>query len=190
MIPTIGINAFLDRQRDPNCGLTHWEFPDEELVQRAKSGWDKRRQGYRDGVVLIPVSPVGFKAGMRILHEGDELRGSYTARRPGELPRKFIGYASPGPIAEAKVEPRSVDLVLYSRDTLAEDQTVIVSDWDIIAVLGKFCSEGEEEPMDPGTLMANHFKDSGGTATGMTPEQFETALRRSYYYWRDKAQLG
>jgi hypothetical protein len=93
-------------------------------------------------------------------------------------------------VAEAKTEPLSVDVVLYHRDTLAEGGDLVSQEWSVIAVLGKFCLEGVEEPMTPETLMANHFKDDGGTATGMTHEEFQEALRRSYFYWRDKAFLG
>lgn len=44
--------------------------------------------------------------------------------------------------------------------------------------------------MSPGILMANHFQISGGTATHMTREQFEAALRRSFLYWRDKGKIA
>ncbi len=190
MTPVIGINDFLARQRDPNCGLTHWEFPDEEILRLTREGWNKRRPGYRAGVVLVPVPTKGFKAGVRILQEGDELQGSYKARRAGETPRKTLAYVSPVPVAEAKTEPLSVDVALYHKNVLAEGGEIVSPEWSIIAVLGKFCPEAVEEPMTPETLMANHFQDSGGTATGMTSEEFQEALRRSYFYWRDKAFLG
>jgi hypothetical protein len=186
----LGLNKFLDRQRDPNGGLTHWEFSDEELLRRIEAGWEKRRPGYREGVVLVPVPAKGFRAGLRVLQEGDELKGSYKARQAGETPRKALAYVSPVPVAEAKTEPLSVDVVLYHRDVLAEGGDIVTTEWSAIAVLGKFCPEGVEEPMTPDTLMANHFQDSGGTATGMSPEEFQEALRRSYFYWRDKAFLG
>ena len=48
----------------------------------------------------------------------------------------------------------------------------------------------DEEPITVGTLMANHFHIDGGTATGMTPEEFVAALRKSYLYWKDKALIG
>lgn len=186
----IAMHPFVDRQRDPNVGLTHWEFSDEELLRRIEAGWAKRRPGYREGVVLVSVPSKGFRAGLRVLQEGDELKGSYRARQAGETPRKTLAYVSPVPVAEAKTEPLSVDVVLYHRDTLAEGGDLVSQEWSVIAVLGKFCLEGVEEPMTPETLMANHFKDDGGTATGMTHEEFQEALRRSYFYWRDKAFLG
>jgi len=188
--PSIAMSPFVDRQRDPNSGLTHWEITDEELLKRVQENFDLQRPGYRDGVVLVPVSPDGFKAGIRVLQEGDKLRGSYKARRDGETPRMSVWYECPTPISEAKVTPRSVDVVLYHRDVLAEDETYVETEWNVICVLGKFCSAEDEEPMIPQTLMANHFGDDGGSATGMSPEAFEAALKASYYYWRDKVMLG
>ncbi len=44
--------------------------------------------------------------------------------------------------------------------------------------------------MDPNTMMANHFHDDGGTQTGMSSEEFVRALRKSYFFWRDKALIG
>lgn len=189
-MPTFGINSFADRNRQKSSGLTHWEFSDEELLKRVSDNWERRRPGYRDGVVLVPVPPEGFKAATRTLQEGDVLQGVYKARRAGETPRKTVGYKSPIPVEEAKVTPQSVDIVLYHRDTLAEADEFITADWDVITVLGKFCPSEEDEPMPPDTLMANHFLDDGGTSTEMTPAKFEAALRRSYFYWRDKALLG
>jgi hypothetical protein len=40
------------------------------------------------------------------------------------------------------------------------------------------------------TLIANHFELDGGTATGMSPEEFEWALRESVLFWKDKALLA
>jgi len=38
--------------------------------------------------------------------------------------------------------------------------------------------------------MANHFGDDGGSATGMTAEEFVEQLRISRAYWMDKVDLG
>ena len=40
------------------------------------------------------------------------------------------------------------------------------------------------------TLLHNHFESDGGTATDMTVQELEAALRRSMNYWRDKALLA
>jgi hypothetical protein len=188
--PVFGFNPFLDGQRDPNRASTHWTISDGELLDRIKQNWPRRRPGYRDGVVLVPISPEGFLTAVRLLVEGDRLEGVYRARREGETPRKLIYFKSDVPVAETKIQPQSVDVVLYHRDVLAEDGEVVPEDWSVITVLGKQCGEEEEEPMNPETLMANHFHDSGGTQTKMSDSQFTEALRRSYWYWRDKVMGG
>jgi hypothetical protein len=40
----------------------------------------------------------------------------------------------------------------------------------------------------PDTLMANHFQESGGTATRMTDSEFVEALRKSRAYWNHYIQ--
>jgi hypothetical protein len=45
-------------------------------------------------------------------------------------------------------------------------------------------------PIDPMTLMHNHFGSSGGTATNMTDAELVAALRTSFMWWKDKAMAG
>jgi hypothetical protein len=61
-------------------------------------------------------------------------------------------------------------------------------DWDIISINGRPFEE--EPPIAPMTLIANHFELDGGTATGMSPLEFECALRESVLFWKDKALLA
>lgn len=190
MKPTVSFNKFLDRQRDPTSPLTTWTIPDYELLARIATNWDSQRPGYRDGVILVPIDPTGFLGAIRVLMDGDKLVGVYQprCRERGELPRKHFYFDGKG-LVFPKSTPVSVDVVLYHKDVLAESDEVIDTDWSVITILGKLCGPEMEEPMPPETLMANHFQDSGGTATGMTPEQFQEALRKSYFYWRDKAPI-
>ncbi len=90
---------------------------------------------------------------------------------------------------EGKSLARRVDVVLYRHDVLAENnEQSSDAEWEIVSVNG--LPTEDEAPMSPGTLMANHFQISGGTATHMTSEQFEAALRRSFLYWRDKGRIA
>jgi hypothetical protein len=76
--------------------------------------------------------------------------------------------------------------VLYHRDVLAEnDEDSTGADWDIISVNGSPTTE--PMPIHPDVLIANHFQLDGGTATGMSAEVFEAALRESVLFWKDKA---
>lgn len=160
----------------------------EGLIKRVLDAWDKRTPGYTDGVILVAVDPYDdrdyplFTDPVTTLQDGDTFTGVYTSRYKGETPRKKLTIDSQGrDLTYAKF----VRVVLYSREKLAEkDEDRTGCDWDIITILGS--QTDEETPMPPETLMANHFGDSGGSNTNMSPEAFQEALRKSYWYWRDK----
>lgn len=162
----------------------------EELLEIVQRSWALRERGYRDGVWLVPVPGDSlhlFRSGEVELVEGDELAGVYTARKPGEVPRKSL-------VAKIPVERRpiatSARVAVYEEWVLAESPGHVVRDCDaeVVTVLAQ--AHDLRAPMTPDTLMANHFGDSGGTATNMSPEQFEAALRDSYTYWRGRAVAG
>ena len=62
------------------------------------------------------------------------------------------------------------------------------AEWEIIAVNAHITNE--EVPIQPNTLIANHFQLDGGTATGMSAVEFEEALRKSVLFWKDKAMVS
>lgn len=204
----IGINDFVRRQTSES-EFTHFEGSWDRVVALVEENFDKAKPGYRDGVCLVPVPAEGFYCGVVELQEGDKLVGTYKSRRPGEEPRKELRVLRPrsfwpGPaMIEHGHDPKErppkrgsgkspclyVDVVLYSRETLQEgDEECTGCDWDIVSVNGRMTEE--EAPIHPNTLIANHFKLDGGTATGMSPEQFETALRESVLYWKNKAMIA
>lgn len=179
----IGISDFVRRQT-AESEFTHYEGTFETIRDLALQNFDKAVPGYRDGVCLVPVPPGGFFCGLVTLKEGDELVGTYKARRPGEEPRKEVRVRG-----GSKTPAKSVMVILYHREVLAEggeDQTGC--DWDIVSINGSPVEEAP--PIAPMTLIANHFQLDGGTATGMSPEQFEVALRESVLFWKDKALVA
>jgi hypothetical protein len=188
MNETVGFNDFVRRQT-PWSSFSHWTVTDEEVLARSQSNWDRRKPGYRDGVVLVPVDPEGFFSSIVILKDGDKLEGIYEPRRPGEAPRKrtFV------PGVDKKTPAKSVDIVLYSKAALAEDGEEPAFDWNIISVNAGITEDGNM-PMSVGTLLANHFhvqgSSDGGTSTGMTAEELVEALRVAYEFWKDKAMVG
>lgn len=158
----------------------------DTLLAETKMSFDfgHFRHGYREGVILVKINPLGFKTRVITLKEGMPLSGSYKARVPGETPRKQTGtiVASAADLPDAA----EVEVVLYAERVLAEkDEPRTGCDWDIITVLAHPTPGGA--PMSPGTLMANHFGASGGTDTKMSSGEFEKALRESFLYWSDKA---
>jgi hypothetical protein len=182
---TIGINDFVRRQTS-DSEFTHYEGSLEKVAEMALENLENAEPGYREGVCLVPVPPEGFFCGLVSLQEGDELVGRYEARRPGEEPRKSVRASREG---RSKMPARQVKVVLYRKDVLEEsDEDRTGCDWDVISINGSPV-EGEM-PIAPMTLIANHFQLDGGTATGMSPEEFEAALKESVLFWKDKAMLA
>lgn len=179
-MPTIAINPFVRRQTEVSR-FSHFDGGDDELLRRVLFRFEAARPGYRDGVLLVPIDPNGFWSTTIVLQEGDRLAGVFESRIQGEDPRKTV-YATGRP----KQAATATDVVLYRADVLrrGEEQSSD-AEWEIIAFLAR-CSV-EPEPMDPTTLMANHFEISGGTPTNMSAEEFVATLRTSFLFWRDKA---
>jgi len=193
---SLNISQFVRRQV-PESRFSHWTQSDVALLTLVETHWAYRKPGYRDGVCLVPVPPEGFFTSVVTLKAGDRLKGGFEPRVPGEEPRKYT--VLDAPLGAAAKQPAvGVDIVLYRKDVLDED-----GDWknDFRMLIG--CEDGEwavisvnarpteeEMPIEPGALMANHFHFSGGTATGMTAEEFVAGLGKSLRYWRDKTHVG
>lgn len=179
---TFHVNPFVLRQTK-DSEFSYFAGNSDELLLRVQQSFAEGRitPGYRDGVALVSVDPEGFFSSMTVLKEGDKLTGEFKPRRKGESPRKSV-YA-----AADKVPAKSVQIVLYRHDVLAENnEHSSEADWEVISINASLTVDGND-PMPPGTLMANHFQVSGGTATNMTDSEFVAALRESFLFWQDKA---
>lgn len=189
------LNSFVRRQTI-DSPYTHWMIPDSALIKRVQAAlhWGDAKPGYREGVLVVPVAPQSFYCTLTTLKEGDELVGSFKARREGEFPRKNI--LKPAGEDWQKPEAKAVDVILYSSATLEEDGSnelpAIEGNWEIVSVNGR--PTVEEAPIAPMTLIYNHFhvegSNDGGSSTGMTDSEFVEALRISHEYWKDKAFIG
>lgn len=180
---SIHINKFVRRQsaRSP---FSHWTLSDEALLDRIQRHFQDAKPGYREGVVLVPVPPEGFFSGVVLVKSGDLLVGNYVPRKENEEPRTHI-YALSG----EKMPALRVDVVLYSHAALAENaENDTDMDWEIVSV-NAYPDEGDA-PIQPGTLIANHLQESGGTSTLMTDSEFVAALRISRDYWKNRAMVA
>lgn len=174
------ITTFVRRQT-PKSGFSHWEISDDVLLDRIQRNFDKRKVGYREGVVLVPIEPNGFFSGIVQLQDGDRMVGEYKARREGEEPRKSF-YALKG----KKLPAKSVWVVLYNHSVLMEkNENETDSEWEIVSINAS--PTDEEPPIPTGALIANHLELSGGTSTNMTDSEFVALLRKSMDFWKDKA---
>ena len=171
--------TFAERQTQ-DSPYSHFNGGEEELINLVQQNFHLAKQGYREGVILVPLPPENFSSGVVLLQEGDPLKGEFKRRRPTEEPRKLHGAVS-----REKIPAQSVEIVLYSREVLEEEQGyVAIADYEVISINAS--PTKEPTPLTPQTLMANHFLVSGGTSTGYSPEQFEVACKESFLYWKDK----
>jgi hypothetical protein len=180
------VNRFAERQT-ADSRFSHFEGTHEELLGRVTKCFTMMRPGYRQGVVLVPVSPVGFFSGVVTLSDGDRLTGVYESRKVGEDPRKFV-------VTSAEKQPaQAAEIVLYSSEVLAEDGDNELppepGNWEVISINAS-PSADKEIPIAPHVLMHNHFGSSGGTATNLSDTEFVALLREGFEYWKDKAMCG
>ena len=197
----VAINSFVRRQTT-DSPFSDWDLTDDQLIRAVEINLDQAKRGYREGVLIVPVAPYGFRTGVVTLEEGDELVGRYESRKPGEEPRKSLYTKRLKEVLHSandeceiyvleermKLPAVAVDVILYSHDVLSEDNDAETdAEWEIISVnarptLGK-------APISPMTLMHNQFGADGGTDTLMTESEFYQALQESYHYWKNKALL-
>ena len=182
----IAANPFVSRQTKESQ-FSYFKGDISEVVEMVGKLFEHRTPGYRDGVAIVNVDPQGFYSGLVKLTPGQELSGSYSSRREGETPRKHI-------VAKgfAKMPAARVEIILYRSDVLAEDGNNFLpssdSNWEIISINASPFRQAT--PINPSTLMHNHFGSDGGTATNMTDSEFVEALRESFQFWSDKAMAG
>jgi hypothetical protein len=180
---TIAVSEFVRRQT-PDSEFSHFEGTEKQLLDLVDANWNKAVKAYRDGVITVPVPPKGFFSSVIQLEPGDRLEGVWEPRQNGEEPRRKMWA-----IRGQKTPAARVDIVLYRHDVLAEgNERSSTADWEIISI--NACPTNEQMPMSVGTLMANHFQMSGGTATQMSDSEFVKALKVAVEYWKDKAMIG
>ena len=110
----------------------------------------------------------------------DLLRSDYEARTRDELPvlvRWFEGLEPP--VAEYLIP------ILYSREQLAKEGTVIDADWGIVGCM--YTMAPEETPMAPITMMRNALGvEEGGSGVPVDREAYGRAVEfgRNHANWR------
>lgn len=180
-MPTFHATNFLLNRQTPASAYSHWTISTEELVARVDRHFAEKKEGYREGVYLVPVEPDGFFTSVIQLKEGDFLAGQYKSRKANEEPRKstFV-------VGGSKMPARAVNIVIYAHHVLAErSENESEMDFEIVSVNAE--PTEEETPIPTGALIANHLGLSGGTATKMTDAEFVALLRKSVLFWKDKA---
>ncbi len=101
------------------------------------------------------------------------LRSAYEARTSAELPVLVRWFESVEPPIANYLIP-----ILYSREQLAREGTMIETDWGVVGCL--YTMDPEEIPMAPITMMRNALGvHEGGSGVALDPESY----RRSAAFW-------
>jgi hypothetical protein len=202
----VAVSNFVKRQT-PQSEFSHFDGTWEELLSLVDNamlahviGGETIKLGYRDGVVLVEVCPDKFYTPVVDLVEGDVFAGEYKPRQPGEEPRRSTWVVrnnlrqvgknrwDTDRVGVGKQKAAAVDVVLYRHDVLAEgNENSADAEWEIISINAR--PTLEEQPMEVGTLMHNHFGSGGGTKTNMTNDEFVAALEKSFKYWKNKGKI-
>lgn len=180
---TVVINEFVTRQTTKSeysspIDSHSWD----DVLAEIKDNFDKAYTGPLNGVLYVPLNPNNYLSAVAVLEEGDELIGEFKRRRGDEDPRMSFR------VRKGKAPAKEAFAVLYSSTKLGTgDRQLdpVEGNWECIS-LNAAPMEGEM-PIDPTTLMHNHFGSSGGSATGLGDEAFVKQLRESFIWWRDKA---
>lgn len=173
MIPTIGLNNFVLRHL-AGSKFSHFDGAWPEVINRVRESWENRIPGYKDGVVLVPVNPSRFFAGVVELTTGAKIRAVYSSRQRGEAP--FVQIEAYGPKTPAAV----AEIVLYRRDVLGADASS-ECEWEIVSINAR-CTL-KPEPQTPMAMARNYLDLEGGTKATYTADQFAESI----FYWSSRA---
>jgi hypothetical protein len=167
-----------------------WEIL-ESLTEDYFEDKTRVRQGYRDGVVLVNIhnhNDTGFFSAVVPITDDIKFETIFEARREGEEKyKKSVAYGK-------KVPARNVDIILYRKDVLEEDETdresLTGADWEIVSIN---CSPYDYDlPMTPTAMARNilsttdHPFGKGGSADTKT-----TALQlaESIAFWNQHTTI-
>ena len=179
------VNEFVRRQQ-PNTGKTYSTLSFEQIAKHAEEQLQLKRfaKGYRDGVIIIPVSNEYIKHFMCPfvkINSQTKLKAEVVKRRPEE--EYYIRIkAIDGNILEIE----NVDLILYRNDVLKEtNENTTDSQWELISFHA--IPKGINKlPIGPVTMMRNQLQLKGGTKGVYSSEEWA----KSVYFWQNYALKG
>ena len=173
----IAVNEFCRRQTH-GSKFSHFAGTFEELASLVERYFNSATQGYRDGVLLVPVPTEGFFSGVVEVTTETPLRATFVARRKGEDP-----YLQVEAVGGEKAKAGAVEIVLYRHDVLGEDASTD-AEFEIISINAR-PTEGPE-PMTPVAMARNFLELPGGTKAEYSAEEFAKAI----IYWSTRAMRG
>lgn len=174
--PTLGWSDFALVRHVPGGRHTWFEGTAEELLERVRVRWLDRRPGAGrvdlTQVVIVPVDPSGFVSSTVCVDESTSLRAVFERRQAHE--EGFVRVLAKGPREPAI----HAAVVLYSAETLRENEGTRSGDWDweVVCLLA---GPVENEPMDPLTMARNMLEKPGGTHCEYSARDFAEAI----WFW-------
>lgn len=190
-MPNIIVSDFCKSRQTVDSGLSYYAGTADQLVEITLNNWPNKRWGYRGengGIVEVDIPAAfidSFYSGVITLNNGDDLVGNFNSRVDGEEPRLSY-YSKDGRPTVAL----SGYIVLYQSAVL-EHPSLDPNDpnnWEIITI--NCAPTLEPTPINPWTLMHNHFGSDGGTDTNMSNDIFVKSLQEAFVYWKDKAMCN
>ena len=154
---------------------------EDEVIERVHSNWDLRKPGTGetglDRKILVPVSPDGFYVSMTPLRDDLPLKAEVVRRQPHEDPyvEIYLDVKDAERLGLDYIPAKFCDIVLYSKDTLLENNGERSSDadWEIVAVLARL---GQEDHMPALTMARNFLEKAGGTKSVYTAQEFAESI--------------
>ena len=181
---SIAINSFVKRQIK-GSGKTYSTLSFEEIKNHAEEQLKSNiyKEGYRDGVILIPVDNnlLGHFVSPIVKIDENTIFETIPKRRRDDEDL----YLSTKALNGVPIEIGVVDLILYRNDVLKETQEEETDkEWELIAFHA--IPKGIKElPMGPITMMRNQLCLRGGTKGHYSSEQWA----ESVHFWQKYALL-
>ena len=182
----VAVNEFVRRQVKGSGKTYSSNLSFEEIALHAEERLSNNhfRQGYRNGVVLVEVSPKlvhHFICPLVKIDENTKLITKRVKRREGENPYLRIRALNGTPLPAGKV-----NLVLYRHDVLKENnEQSTTEEWELISI--NAIPEGIDKlPMGPITMMRNQMELPGGTKGQYTSEDWAESVE----FWQNYAVLA
>lgn len=180
--PSIGWSDFARERYLPGAGHSFFRGSEAELAALVAEHWAERRPGHGredlSQVVIVPLPPERFACGTVKVTEETVLSAAFDRRQAHEDGYIEVSAAGdPEPALHAMV-------VLYSADTLLENDGARSGDWDweIVSVQA---SPVADEPMRPLTMARNLLSKPGGTPCEYSAREFAEAI----WYWSGRCSV-
>ena len=169
--PSVTINPFAKRQTAASA-FSHFDGSDSVLIELAQSQFHQANEGYKPGVMLVPVPVQGFHTAVVPITEANfpKVISVFEQRRDGE--EFFLAHRIKG---AGKTPAVSVDVCMYSHAVLSEDgDTSSEAEWEIVSINAS--PTKEPTPQDPTSMARNQLHMAGGTKANLDPTDMAEAI--------------